>query len=143
ACVTVTRFSNTISKAERIASGSTRCLRGRPFGFPLWPFWNRPVRGERERSDVSLTLRPPQHAQVRPLSYWSSERSLRQRKPDQRRGHESGVQPARQQRASSPTRGRGQARGRRDASRLDRIGNQRAGLNRRMQGQILAAAALE
>src|SRR5262249_60434309 len=105
-------FSNTISKAERIASGSACCLRGRPFGFPLWPFWNRPVRGERERSEVSLTLRPPQHAQVRPPSYLSSERSLRRRKPDRPQGHESGVQPARQQRASSPSRGRGRARGR-------------------------------
>src|SRR5215510_13596241 len=111
ACVTVTRFSNTISKAERIASGSACCLRGRPFGFPLWPFWNRPVRGERERSDVSLTLRPAQHAQVRPPSYCSSERSLRRRKPERRRGREGGGQPDRQQRASAQSRGRGRERG--------------------------------
>ena len=45
-------------------------------------------------------------------SCWSSDRSLRRRRPDRCRGHESGVQPARQQPASSPNRGRGRGPGR-------------------------------
>src|SRR5256885_945006 len=136
ACVTVTRFSNTISKAERGASGSASCLRGRPFGFPLWPFRNWPVRGERERSDVSLTLRPPQHAQVRPPSYWSSERSLRRRK----RYIDVEAAKATSHPLGRNERGPGaeeEVENEVAATRhvLDRIGDQSAGLDRRMQGQ--------
>src|SRR5262245_33920045 len=139
----VTRFCNTISKAERGASRSTRCLRGRPFGFPLWPFWNRPVRGERYRSDVSLTLRPPQHAQVRPRHTGpASDRYVDVSRID--------VEAAK---APSHPLGSNECRPRAEeevenevtATRhvLDRIGHQSAGLDRRMQGQILATATLE
>ena len=36
----------TMSKAERVASGALSCAGG-PFGLPLWPLRNRPVRGGR------------------------------------------------------------------------------------------------
>src|SRR5262249_39763759 len=136
-------FSNTISKAERIASGSACCLRGRPFGFPLWPFWNRPVRGERDRSDVSLTLRPLGTLRYAPRHTGpASDRYVDVSRID--------VEAAK---APSHPLGSNECRPRAEeevenevtATRhvLDRIGHQSAGLDRRMQGQILATATLE
>src|SRR5262249_8241095 len=139
----ITRFCNTISKAERGASGSTRCLRGGPLGFHYGLFGtgqsavNENVLTCRSRCAPLSTLRyAPRH--IGPTS--------------DRYVNVSRIDVEATKAASNPL-GSNEGRPRAEeevehevaATRhvLDRIGNQRAGLNRRMQAQILAAAALE